>query len=158
MRVRVVKKTQSYWNYAIQTFEPDEELDGELARHLADNAPAGTVEVIDEDREEARAAAERAAEMAAKRPPEDPEPDARTPAGQGDGDGTGDGSGSGQGDGTQAAPDGDGPPVDGTIEVLMVWIGDDKDRAAQALEAEQAKDHPRITVVKRLGAIVGDDE
>ncbi|MCW2899705.1 MAG: hypothetical protein JWO67_1970 [Streptosporangiaceae bacterium] len=56
-----------------------------------------------------------------------------------------------------AAPENPGPPagdppVDGTIDDLMTWIGDDKDRAAQALAAEQAKDNPRVTVIKRLAA------
>lgn len=35
----------------------------------------------------------------------------------------------------------------------MTWIGDDRARAAQALAAEQAKDKPRSTVVKRLSAL-----
>lgn len=41
-------------------------------------------------------------------------------------------------------------PVDGTIDDLMTWIDGDKDRAAAALAAEQAKDSPRRTVIKRL--------
>jgi hypothetical protein len=52
----------------------------------------------------------------------------------------------------------DGPPVDGTIDALMAWVGDDKDRAVQALEAEQAKDKPRSTVVKRLTALADTEE
>lgn len=55
-------------------------------------------------------------------------------------------------------PDGDEPPVDGTIDALMAWVGDDKERAARALEAEQAKDKPRSTVVKRLAAMAGSEE
>lgn len=50
MRVRVLKKTSSYWNYSVQTFEPGDELDGDLARHLADNAPKGSIEVLEDDR------------------------------------------------------------------------------------------------------------
>ena len=37
-------------------------------------------------------------------------------------------------------PDGDEPPVDGTIDDLMSWVGGDKERAARAMEAEQGKD------------------
>ena len=51
MRVRVLRETQAYWNYAIQTFKKDEEYDGDLARHLADNAPAGAVKVLEADPE-----------------------------------------------------------------------------------------------------------
>lgn len=51
-------------------------------------------------------------------------------------------------------PAGDGgPPVDGTIDDLMTWVDGDQSRAAQALAAEQAKDKPRSTVVKRLAAL-----
>lgn len=124
MRVRVLRETRAYWNYAIQTFAEGEELDGDLARHLADNTPEGSVEVLEDDRQT--------------------EPEPQTPPPGDDTD---------PGDGTTtdpAATDGQ-PPVDGTIDALMAWIGDDPDRAAQALAAEQAKDKPRATVIKRLG-------
>jgi hypothetical protein len=54
--------------------------------------------------------------------------------------------------------DGDGPPVDGTIDDLMAWVDGDPERAAAALEAEQAKDKPRSTVVKRLTALADSEE
>ena len=58
-----------------------------------------------------------------------------------------------------AAPqDGDEPPVEGTIDDLMAWVDGDQERAAQALEAEQAKDKPRSTVVKRLSALADTEE
>lgn len=59
---------------------------------------------------------------------------------------------------TPVQQDGDEPPVDGTIDDLMTWVDGDPDRAALALEAEQAKDKPRSTVVKRLAALVGTEE
>lgn len=133
MRIRVVKPTKAYWNYSIQTWNPDDEVDGELARHLADNAPRGHVEVIEDDRDEVR--------EAQKEPQE--------PSGPGDPNGQG-------GDGNEGDPPA-GPPVDGTIDDLVRWVGDDPERARQALEAEQAKDKPRSTVVKRLAALTGDD-
>ncbi|MFF7191773.1 hypothetical protein ACFZAR_43030 [Streptomyces sp. NPDC008222] len=68
----------------------------------------------------------------------------------------------GAGDGGEGVPDGSGsgdePPVDGTIDALMEWVGDSQERAAQALEAEQAKDKPRSTVVKRLTALADSEE
>jgi hypothetical protein len=50
------------------------------------------------------------------------------------------------------------PPVDGTIDDLMGWVDGDPQRATLALEAEQAKDKPRSTVVKRLAALAGSEE
>jgi hypothetical protein len=50
MRVRMLKTVQSYWNYSVQRFEKGDELDGDLARHLADNAPDKSVEVLEDDR------------------------------------------------------------------------------------------------------------
>jgi hypothetical protein len=59
------------------------------------------------------------------------------------------GGGNGPDDGDPAGE----PPVDGTIDNLMTWVGDDPARARAALAAEQAKDNPRSTAVKRLTAI-----
>lgn len=56
MRVRVLKDTSAYWNYAIQQYRAGDELDGDLARHLADNAPEGAVEVTEADPEPVAAA------------------------------------------------------------------------------------------------------
>lgn len=51
MRVRVLKDFNAYWNYAVQQFRVGDELDGDLARHLADNAPSQSVEVAEADPE-----------------------------------------------------------------------------------------------------------
>jgi hypothetical protein len=48
----------------------------------------------------------------------------------------------------------DEPPVDGTIDALMTWVNGDPGKAGRALAAEQAKDKPRSTVVKRLAAFL----
>lgn len=113
MRVRVLKQFSAYWNYAITQFNEGAEADGDLARHLVDNAPKDSVEVVEADPEPEEV-------PEAPKEPETPPP--------GDGE----------------------PPVDETIDVLMTWVGDSKERAAEALAAEQAKDKPRSTVVKRL--------
>mgnify|MGYP001133706192 CR=1 FL=1 len=123
MRARVLKAVTAYWNYSITTWPEGAEVDGDLARHLVDNAPEGSVEVTEEDPEPA----------AVSEPPKGPEE-------------------------PKAPPADDEPPVDGTIDDLMAWVGDDKERAGQALEAEQAKDKPRSTVVKRLAAMAGSEE
>jgi hypothetical protein len=120
MRVRVLQPTRAYWNYEVREFGKGEELEGDLARHLAGNAPEGAVEVTEADPEPKEA----------PQPPKDPADDPKDP-----------GAG------------GDEPPVDGTIDDLMSWVNDDPERAGRALAAEQAKDKPRSTVVKRLTAL-----
>jgi hypothetical protein len=40
--------------------------------------------------------------------------------------------------------------IDGTAADVLAWVGDDPERAEEALEAEQAKDKPRSTLVKQL--------
>lgn len=57
------------------------------------------------------------------------------------------------GDSDEPAEPGEEPPVDGTIDTLMTWVGNDPARAEAALAAEQAKDNPRVTAVKHLTAI-----
>lgn len=118
MRVRVTEKTSAYWNYAVRTFEAGEELEGDLARLLADNTPEGTVEVLEAD--------------------PGPEPE-------------GDGS-----DGSDGDPPA-GLDIDGTAKDVLAWVGDDPDRAEEALAAEQAKDSPRSTLVKTLQKIADSE-
>jgi hypothetical protein len=56
---------------------------------------------------------------------------------------------------------GDEPPVeldvDGTAADVLAWVGEDPERAAEALEAEQAKDKPRSTLVKQLEKLANAD-
>lgn len=122
MRVRVTKQFTAYWNYAITQFNEGAELEGGMARHFADNAPDGCIEVLEKD------------------PEPKPEP---VPA---------------KADESAADAGVDEPPVDGTIDQLMAWVADDAVRAARALQAEQAKDKPRSTVVRRLAALAGDED
>lgn len=39
---------------------------------------------------------------------------------------------------------------DGTVEEVLAWVGDDPARAAAALEAEQDRDTPRVTLIDHL--------
>lgn len=110
MRVRIVEPFTAYWNYEVRSFIKDEEFVGDLARHLADNGPDGSVRVLEAD----------------------PEPEVEAEAGEGSED----------------------PPaeldIDATAVDVLAWAGDDPERAQAALEAEQAKDKPRSTLVKQL--------
>ncbi|GFH34295.1 hypothetical protein [Streptomyces pacificus] len=44
-----------------------------------------------------------------------------------------------------------------TAAEVLDWVGDDPDRAAEALEAEEAADKPRSTLVKQLKKIAEQD-
>lgn len=48
--------------------------------------------------------------------------------------------------------------IDATAADVLDWVGDDPDRAAEALAAEQAKDKPRSTLVKALEKVASQDE
>ncbi|MFI9558864.1 hypothetical protein [Nonomuraea endophytica] len=65
-----------------------------------------------------------------------------------------DGGGSGSTGDTPA--DGGAVPA-GTVEEVLAWVGDDHERAAQALAAERAKERPRSTLVARLTELVEDE-
>lgn len=46
----------------------------------------------------------------------------------------------------------------GSIAAIEKWVGEDKDRAAHALAAEQASDSPRSTLVDALNKLIGSEE
>lgn len=48
--------------------------------------------------------------------------------------------------------------IDGTAAEILAWVGEDQDRAKEALEAEQAKEKPRSTLVKQLEKLAGSGE
>ena len=39
---------------------------------------------------------------------------------------------------------------DGSVSVVTEWVGDDPERAKQALRVERQKDNPRVTLVEAL--------
>lgn len=51
------------------------------------------------------------------------------------------------------------PPVDpevvptGSIAVVLAWVGEDRERAVRALDAEHATEKPRVTLVAALEAL-----
>lgn len=57
-------------------------------------------------------------------------------------------------EGSPTLPSADGAVPDGTAAVVLVWVGTDRDRARQALEAEQARPKPRTVLVAKLEKIV----
>ena len=45
----------------------------------------------------------------------------------------------------------------GTVREVLAWVGDDRDRAAAALAAEQSRPSPRVTLVSALSAMATQD-
>lgn len=67
------------------------------------------------------------------------------------------GAGAGQEDdpdGPGVDTDGDGVP-EGSAQQILAWVGDNRDRAAQALAAEEQRDKPRTTLVAALEKVAG---
>lgn len=62
-------------------------------------------------------------------------------------------------DGTPWTPPAPESPADpdevpaGSVAVVLAWVGEDRDRAMRALEAENAADKPRTTLVTALEAL-----
>lgn len=52
--------------------------------------------------------------------------------------------------------DGDQVP-DGTADEVRAWVGDNPERAALALEAEQAREKPRSTLVDQLAKLTSQE-
>lgn len=48
--------------------------------------------------------------------------------------------------------------IDATAADVLAWVGEDADRAKEALAAEEAKDKPRSTLVKQLEKLADTDE
>ncbi len=46
----------------------------------------------------------------------------------------------------------------GPVAAVLEWVGEDRDRAAAALAAEQAAASPRKTLVEQLGKLAGDGD
>lgn len=56
--------------------------------------------------------------------------------------------------GQTQTPDGDAVP-EGTIEVVLAWVGDDKEKAAKALEVERGRPSPRSGLLAKLEPLAG---
>ncbi|MFC5802801.1 hypothetical protein [Streptomyces formicae] len=53
--------------------------------------------------------------------------------------------------------DPEGLDIGAKADAVLAWVGDDADRAAEALEAELVKDKPRSTLVKALEKLAEQD-
>lgn len=48
------------------------------------------------------------------------------------------------------------PVPTGTSKEVLAWVGDDKERAQRALDAEKSNTKPRVTLVNELTEIIED--
>ncbi|MFG2679182.1 hypothetical protein [Streptomyces sp. NPDC048392] len=51
---------------------------------------------------------------------------------------------------------GDELDIDAPVADVLTWVGEDQERAAEALRQEEASDKPRSTLVKQLAKIAGE--
>lgn len=58
-----------------------------------------------------------------------------------------------EGDGT--GPAGEGEVPGGTADEVLAWVGEDRERATRALQAEQGRDKPRTTLTTQLEKLAG---
>ena len=135
MRVVVREAFKAYINHQPEDFAPGQKIKGDTAVYLLSNkAP------VDPEDDEARELAESLEE--------DKDEDA---------DGQEQEQPSANPDGSSPSPE---PPgeldIDTKADDVLAWVGDDPERAKHAIEAEQAKDKPRSTLVKQLAKIAGE--
>ncbi|MFF9279516.1 hypothetical protein [Streptomyces griseosporeus] len=122
MRVVVRQAFKAYIHMQPEDFTPGQTIKGDTAAHLLRAGAA-----VDPDDDDARALAEQL------------HADDDQAHGQDEGQG----------------PKGtDGPEdeldINASVPDILTWVGDDPERAAEALRLEQAKDKPRSTLVTQL--------
>lgn len=60
------------------------------------------------------------------------------------------------GDPSPPPPGDDELDIDAPVADVLAWVGEDKERAAEALRQEEAVDKPRSTLVKQLAKLAGE--
>lgn len=59
---------------------------------------------------------------------------------------------------TDPAPAASNELPTGSVAVVLDWVGDDRDRAVEALAAERAQDKPRKSLVAALEALLAPEQ
>lgn len=144
------------------------ELDEATAKRLVKAGAVVTPGQLEKNKaEQARALAERAAaeyqailaglpeDVRAEIAPGTVPSDGTPPQGDTGSSGSSSGDGSGGGSG-QAAQDGEKPSADANIPEIVAWVGNDRDRAAEFIESEEAREKPRTTLLEQLAKVLED--
>lgn len=126
MRVRLTEDHSPYWNYQVVNLRKGQSVNGDLARYLL--STGGPVEAADDEARDVEA------QMAA---------------------GDSDDLGQRESDVGRPLPGtlGDEPPVNGSADDVLDWVGHDQERAARAIGAETERDEPREDLLERLRQI-----
>lgn len=147
MRVVVNENVKVFHGHKPVRLAAGQEVSGELAAMLLERA-SGKVTRLDTDQGKAKSVED---EPLHRAPCEDGSvcggphcpPEQKTPSEDGDG------------------PDHPGPSAELDITAsaskVLDWVGEDRERAAQALAAEEAAEKPRSTLVKQLKKLTADD-
>ncbi|MFZ4206762.1 hypothetical protein ACOZE4_18190 [Streptomyces griseoincarnatus] len=141
MRVVVREAFRAYINMQPEDFQPGQKIKGDTAVRLLRSG--ATVDPDDDDAhelaEQLRGDDQEQEETSGTGgeqtpPPPPPAPPATAPD-----------------DGDPSTPP--APSLDAPVKDLLAWVGEDPSRAREVLEAEEAKDSPRSTLVKQLQKI-----
>lgn len=124
MRIRALQPVKAYWNYQVHELAEGDVVKGGLAEHLAADP---RVEVLDGVPFSPGGAVSPPSPF----PIGDSGPEAVIPV-------------------TTSPPE----LPDGTVPEVLDWVGDDRERAAQARTAEAAKSSPRTTLLAKLDEIL----
>lgn len=130
------------YHQAPHTLDPTQELPDPEEIAPSAGHDSEQAEKVRELHEEHKAGVQEAEEAAAEREPVDEPPYA-----------PGEFQGPGSGEEEEASPKA-GEVPDGTVGEVLDWVGDDPDRARQALEAERAGQN-RSTLISELEARAG---
>ncbi|MFG2826109.1 hypothetical protein ACGFWI_01280 [Streptomyces sp. NPDC048434] len=134
MRVRARAALRPYYNYRLIDISEGEEVSGGLALHLLETG--SDVEPADDAAADWQPAAAEGADS-------EQAPD----------DGGAGGDGQEPSGGKQVTE----LDIDGNADDVVAWVGDDPERAEDAIEQETAKDKPRSTLLKKLQKIADAD-
>ncbi|MGW5509885.1 hypothetical protein ACWEV9_19235 [Streptomyces albogriseolus] len=161
MRVVVREAFRAYINMQPEDFQPGQKIKGDTAVRLLrsgaavdpdDDAAHELAEQLHGDDQEQEETSGTGGEQNPPHPP--PPPPATTPN---DGDPSTPPSppsgGAGDGPGHPKPSTLPAPSLDAPVKDLLAWVGEDPSRAREVLEAEEAKDSPRSTLVKQLQKI-----
>lgn len=140
------------YHHAPHTLDPTKELPDPEEVAPAAGHDEEQAEKVRELHEEHKAGVEEAAAAARDRSP-DEEPPYAPGEYQGPGSGPDDDERDDEAPRTAEGGAAQGPP-DGTVQDVLDWVGDDPDRARQALEAERAGQN-RSTLISELEARAG---
>ncbi|MFF9269080.1 hypothetical protein [Streptomyces rochei] len=134
MRVQVNESFKVFHGHVPTHLEAGQVVTGDLAELLARGARK-KVTVLEDDRPEPEGTG------GEQEPPHPPPP---PPA-------------AGPNDNDPSTPPGDDKlDIDAPVADVLAWVGDDQERAAEALRQEEAVDKPRSTLVRQLAKIAGE--